>query len=150
MRKRDIILLLFTVLFAISCASSEQATNHEGAGDSTQVYVFDAVEPDSVETGSNEASEVVQNANEEVSNASGTIEFYIVQVGAFTSEDRAKRFIDENKTSIEQELTYHYSEKVHLYVVQLPPFRTRETAEQVRDKLWTIPAFKDSFIVPGN
>lgn len=155
MKTREIILLLFITLLLTYCSSSQQTTDQDNsAQDSTEVYVFDAIDTDSSESSDTLMNEATEEAVEqepvvnEITQPEETVEFFIVQVGAFSSEERAKRFIEENKAKIEFELTTHLSEDVNLYVVQLPPFRTRKKAEEVRDQLWTIPVFKDSFIVP--
>jgi len=118
------------------------------------VYVFDDVTEETEGTGEVAEVEVpteaplVQPVEEPELAAGNTVEFYIVQVGAFTSLGRAETFINENKDKIEYEMNIHYSESVKLHVVQLQPFRTREKAEEVRNALWNTGKYNDAFIVP--
>jgi len=156
MRVKEFIVVLISALLVSYCSSSQQATDQsESDADSTDVYVFDTIEADTTVNEMNEAleedtvpDEPAVSESTETAQPEETVQFFIVQVGAFSDEARANRFIEENKNKLEYELTAHFSNKVNLYVVQLPPFRTRAKAEEVRDKLWTITEFKDSFIVP--
>jgi cell division septation protein DedD len=150
--RRFTILILSLMLTACS-SSSETATDSEDTG-AQEVYVFDDVTEDTVEPA--EAGEVeaaapvsTENTVEEPETTVGkSVDFYIVQLGAFTSEARAQSFMKENKDKIEYEMSMHYSEAVKLYVVQLPPFRSREKAEEVRNALWSTGRYNDAFIVP--
>lgn len=134
-------LLVFT--FFTACSSSEETTSKEQETESTpEIYVFDDVTetlPDTTDMQSEE-----QNNIEEVE--SPVIQ-YLVQVGAFTTRERADNFLRENSSKVDYQLNISYSDKVKLFVVQLPPFSTREEAERVRNKFWQSGIFKDAFIV---
>lgn len=136
--------IIITAIIFIQCSSSEQTTkDNEQENDSTQsAYVFDLVEDDSLR-----AEEPIQ-IETPVSTIIDESKDFIVQVGAFTTEDRAIKFIDENREKIKYNLSYHFSEAVNLFVVQLPAFNTRVEAETVRNELWKTEIFKDAFIVP--
>ncbi len=129
-------MILFAV-FAAACSSSQQSAEKiaEDTSAVQETYTFDVVEDEPLPS-----EPVVAVTTEPVK--------YIVQLGAFTSEDRAKRFIEESKSLLQDELELSFSEKVGLFVVQLPAFDTREQAEIVRNGLWKIEKFKDAFIVP--
>ena len=149
-----LLVLLLALILASCSSSSETAGDSEDSG-AQEVYVFDDVTEDveeTAETADAAAAVAAPQAEEPVQEPepaeNRTVDFYIVQVGAFTSEDRAKSFIDENKDQIEYEMSMHYSEAVKLYVVQLQPFRSREKAEEVRNALWNTGKFNDAFIVP--
>lgn len=74
-------------------------------------------------------------------------EILLFKVGAFSSEERAKRFVLENQTKTDWKMSISFSTTVRLYVVQLPPFTTRTEAEKVRNLLWQNDAFRDAFII---
>ncbi|MFC2135117.1 SPOR domain-containing protein [Bacteroidota bacterium] len=141
------------------CATSQQTTNTNKDGEQ-EIYVFD-------DAGISDTT----NITEAVVDSVDTIEFvdsvdtaaliiedtvpelpvqFIVQVGAFTTIERAQKFVDENQSKINWQMSISYSEKVRLHVVQLPPFSTRSEAEFVRNQLWQSEYFKDAFIVPEN
>ena len=74
------------------------------------------------------------------------VQSFIIQVGAFTSKERAEAFVKENQNKITQKMEISFSNQVQLYVVQLPFLSSREEAEKLRYDLWKIPSFKDAFI----
>ncbi len=150
--------LLLCLLILTGCSATEQSQKDEGQ---QEIYVFDDVEKldtlqnqpgieavDSVET-------IVQTKPDTLIEAKvkpdSTLENknpdYIVQVGAFSTKERAEQFIKENQGKTEFQLRLSFSEQVHLHVIQLAPFRSREDAETARDKLLGIPAFKGTFII---
>ena len=68
-------------------------------------------------------------------------------MGAFSTKDKAEKFVSENKSKLTYGTVISYSESVKLFVVQIPGFTTKEEAEKVRNKLWETAVFKDAFIV---
>ncbi len=161
-------IIVLSIVIA-GCSSSSEAEKDSEESGSQEVYVFDDVSDEETETPTEpqEAAPPVEDAPEaetsvetpvpppvqetpaapepEVSNAN---DFYLVQVGAFTTETRAQNFIKQNRDKIGYEMNVHYSEEFKLYVVQLQPFRTRQKAEEVRNELWNSGSFNDAFIVP--
>jgi len=144
MTKMKRIIVFIVSLLIISCASSSETAKDSQDSDSQEVYVFDDTTTE-VEAPSQPQ---IQEAVVEPAAVQAIVDFYIVQIGAFTTESRALSFIEENKDKLEYEMNMHYSEDVKLYVVQLPPFRARNKAEEVRNVLWKTESFKDAFIVP--
>lgn len=132
-------LVIILGLFLSACSSSEETTKQN---EEPEVYVFDDIS-DVDTTSSNNFPEIVP-PNPQIIAPSFN---YIVQVAAFTTEDRATTFIDQNKNKIEYPMSYFYSDAVQLWVVQLPSFENREDAETVRNNLWQTKEFKDAFIV---
>jgi cell division protein FtsN len=63
-----------------------------------------------------------------------------VQIGAFTTKERAEKFAELSRTKIIKDIIITYSENNNLYLVQLSPFYTsRQEAELIRDELKIIP-----------
>lgn len=147
MKSLLLLISLILFIFVISCSTIQQTTTSDST-DSTEVYVFDDIVDDSTDIQPEVTEPIVFEKSTPDSVSKDTVPIFIVQVGAFTSMERAKSFVDKNKNKIDNELNIHFSEKVNLYVVQIPPFRSREEAEKVRNKLWGIDVFKDAFIVP--
>lgn len=142
MKLEKIAILSILSLLLFACSSSEQTTNESNQSESQpEVYVFDdVVEPaDSI----NEIKETIPA--EPVVESTATR--YYVQVGAFTTKERAEQFFNENSSKISYPMNISYSDEVKLFVVQLPAFSTREEAEKIRNELWQISTFKDAFIV---
>jgi cell division septation protein DedD len=145
-------LFLFFVLLLTACTSTQQTTQQKAKDN--EIYVFDDanVKPakDTIK-----AVETKQIQNEV--KAPQTIETkempalkgmnYIVQLGAFSTKEKAEKFVSDNKGKLNYEMHISYSETVKLFVVQIPPFATKEEAEKTRNKLWETPAFKDAFVV---
>lgn len=130
--------LIMTGVFA--CSAPQQTTQTEEKKE-PEVYVFDDVStPDTT---------IVQETKElppqEIQPEENKI--YFVQVGAFSTMERAQSFVETNKSKTARNFNITFSSQVQLYVVQTAAFKTREEAEQVRNELQLIPAFKDVFIV---
>jgi cell division protein FtsN len=142
------LITLLLLIFIISCSTTQQTTQNDNSADSTEVYIFDDVVDDSTNEQPSVSEPMVFEKTKPDSSDREQVPVYIVQIGAYTSKERAEAFVNQNKAKIDHELNIHFSEKVNLYVVQLPPFRTREMAESVRNELWKIDVFKDAFIVP--
>lgn len=133
---------LFSIILSISlllfsCSSTKEEVKEENKND---VYVFDEVPNDSLNT------EQIEKVGEEVSINSKSF-WYVVQIGAFTTEDKANEFANYSKEKLNRELDVSFSNDVGLFVVQLKPFKTRKEAETVRNQLWQINDFKDAFIL---
>lgn len=145
------IIVFILSLLLVSCASSSETAKDSQDSESQEVYIFDDMTEETGEIAEVEAPaqpQIQETVEEPASVVQENVEFYIVQIGAFTTESRALSFVAENKDKLEYEMTIHYGEDVKLYVVQLPPFRTREKAEEVRNSLWNTGKYNDAFIVP--
>ncbi len=158
MKKFFIVSINLITVFLTACTSSEQTQTDQKK---QEIYVFDDVEK--IDTLQNRTNEQVQdsisisepsqkdsviNINISTDTLSNSVkQEYIVQVGAFSTRERAEQFIQENKVKSKYELILSFSEKVHLHVVQLNPFPTKEEAEAARNELWEIPIFKGAFII---
>jgi cell division protein FtsN len=141
-------LILFTIMF-YACASSQETTQTQQIPKKEpEVYIFDdagKIDTAKVEKPKEVVKEPVSIEKKET-NLPVTKKF-IVQVGAFTSKERAQVFINENKAKIEQEMNISFREQDKLWLVQLPSFSSREEAEKVRNTIWQIPSFKGAFII---
>ena len=131
--------MLFTIfMFFDGCSTSEKSINSKKT-DST--YVFDSMPPDT--------SFQVEQAKTAVPEL--PVKYYLVQIGAFTTKNRAETFAMECKRLIKEKINIAYSDNVKLYVVQLTPFYTsRKEAEKIRNDLWKMSEFKDAWIVTVN
>ncbi len=141
-------LLIILITFFSACASSEETTKQIQQKE-PEVYIFDDVEK--VDTSAVELpmpKKVELSVNKPTAEEEQrSVKKFIVQVGAFTSKERAQSFIKENQNKIDFVMSIFFSDQVQLYVVQLPPFAAREEAEKARNTLWQIPNFKDAFII---
>ncbi len=138
--KTKIILIFSFLLFIVGCSSSEETTNTEETESQPEIYVFDDVtEPD--DTSGTEILPPPQTETNE------NITQYFVQVGAFTSQERADQFLKENSSKTKYQLDVTYSQNVQLFVVRLPAFSTKTEAEKVRNEFWKSGLFNDAFIV---
>jgi len=72
---------------------------------------------------------------------------YIVQIGAFNTEEKANTFAAGARSKVSREITVSFSPAVNLYVVQAAPFGTRKEAEDFRNDLWLKMEFNDAFIL---
>ncbi len=144
--KRLILLFLAAVLL-YSCSSFETAVKQEQKKP-PEVYVFDDVSKvDTAKADTTKKPVPQTEVTEEKPAEPVSVKSFIVQVGAFTSKERAEAFIKENQNKILQKMNVSFSNQVQLYVVQLPSLSSREEAEKQRNELWKIPGFKDAFII---
>lgn len=130
--------LLFVSLFIIllfGCTTLHQETEEQ-----KEVYVFDEVPEDKTidapKTG--EYPDIKET-------------YFVVQVGAYTSEERANTFAELSREKTNYKFSIVYSESLKLYLVQVIPFfKSRTEAETVRNNLWKISEFVDAWIITIN
>jgi len=143
---------VFSIILLIGifgCSTSEDTTKQTEKKE-PDVYIFDDVQKDAVNI--NDTTRAVPSVEEvkvepvKIEQAISTKKF-IIQLGAFTTEERAETFINENKSKTELTMSIVYREQIKLFAVQLPPFTTKEEAEKTRNNLWLIQSFKDAFII---
>lgn len=130
--------IFFTLLnlscILISCSSSEETQVKKQEVETDTVYIFDEIPPEDVfkfETPAQQSFDV-----------------YVVQIGAFSSFERAKDFADKNWTEINREIKVEYKQAKNLYVVWIyPPFQDKTSAEVYRNEIQKSGEFKDAWIV---
>jgi hypothetical protein len=126
--------LFILPFFFFACSSSEQTVSDK----KEEVYVFDSVPADT----SLKLPEFV------IEYPSLNVTYYVVQIGAFTTRERAEKFSEDSRKKLGKDLTISFSNNVNLFVVQLSPLYTsRQEAEKMRNYLWTIDDFKDAWIL---
>lgn len=128
------VIIIFIGTFFISCTTSQQSSGED------QVYVFDDIPKentiDAPKTG-------------EYPNLNQT--YYVVQIGAFTTKEKAEAFSEMSKTKLKNNISITYSDAVKLYVVQITPFyKAKKEAELVRDEIKLNSEFSDAWIVTIN
>ncbi len=118
-----------------------QKSESDNSTKDESVYIFDDISvKDSTEN-------IAENIAEDIPEPTKKIEMYIVQVGAFSTLDKAKAFVSRVADKTDYELIIHLRSSDNLHVVQLSPFRTKEKAEKVRDELRKISGLEGTFIV---
>lgn len=134
MRSSLILVILALFIYLSGCSTSQQTQTTDTGKDS--VYVFDSV-PD---TSSDEIPSLKY--------PDMGMTYYVVQIGAFTTRERAQRFVSETKASLPFNVKISFSQQNNLYVVQLADYYTsRSEAESVRNELWKDEKFKDAWIL---
>lgn len=125
-------LLLFLIFFVVGCSSSDSvddsSSEEVGIGSDTDSLHMIIV-PDETING------------EESPQAS----IYTVQLGAFTSEERAEIFVGVAKTKTSESMRITYSSITGLYEVHTGQFGAKKDSEKLKNKLRSIPLFKDAF-----
>lgn len=148
------ILITISMVLLIGCTSSEETTKQSEKKE-PDVYIFDDIQKDAVNL--NDTTKTIPTVGEVKSvpvkidsvKSGQTIsgKRFIIQLGAFTTKERAESFINENKSKTELAMNIIYREQIKLFAIQLPPFATKEEAEKTRNNLWQVPSFKDAFII---
>lgn len=163
--KNNVYIIIVASMFLLSCSVFQESESNK-TDESQNVYVFDDISvKDSSDNVAEELPPTTTIATQELSpsttivaedslalanDTQSVIEMYIVQVGAFSTKEKAETFVLGIKNKTNYELNTYFSDLVGLYVIQLPPFRTREEAEKVRDELRKIKELEGTFIVPKN
>ena len=129
------LLLIFAYFFISGCSTSQQSTEEE-----KQIYIFDEVpEEKTIEVPTTGEYPSLKEA------------YYVVQIGAFTTEDKAQAFAELSRTKTNYKYSVIYGESTKLYLVQVIPFfKSRTEAEEVRNNLWKLTEFVDAWIVTVN
>lgn len=141
MKKTVYFIFTFSIVFWGCSAIQESETKNND--NTNNVYVFDDV---SVKDSSNNmANEIVED---EIT-ANKKFEMYIVQIGAFSTQEKAEIFLTSIKDKTDKDFNILYNSKSNLHVIQMAPFRSRNDAERVRDELRNIEELKGTFIVPN-
>lgn len=129
------VVVFLIVVFLFGCTTSQQSTDEE-----EQVYIFDEIPKENTI----EAPKTGQYPNLDQA-------YYVVQIGAFTTKERAETFAEMSRSKLNNEINISYSEQVNLYVVQITPFyKSKEEAESVKNKLRSFSEFSDAWIVTIN
>jgi hypothetical protein len=134
-------LIILSSFILQSCSSSEQTIKKEEEKADEEIYVFDEIPPDTVK----------DVEEDEYYTPLLTETYYKVQIGAFTTKEKAEEFASESRIKLQKKLDVSYSDEVNLFVVRISSsFNTRSEAEKVRNQLWQIEEFKDAWIVTVN
>lgn len=129
------VLIISALVFIFGCSTTQQSSDAE-----EQVYIFDEVP---------EEKTIEPPKTGEYPNTGST--YYVVQIGAYSTEDKAKTFADISTAKTNYKCSVVYSESLKLHLVQIIPFfKSRTEAEEVRDNLWKLPEFVDAWIVTVN
>ena len=134
MNKKGMSALVFSFLVLTSCSSLKLAD------DEKQVYIFDEIPED-------QTIEAPENGEYPNINSS----YYVVQIGAYTTDEKANSFAEIGRTKTNYKCSVVYSESLKLHLVQIIPFfKNREEAEKVRDNLRQLKEFSDAWIITVN
>ena len=127
-----VVLIIFC--FFISCSSSEETQLKKQEVETDTVYVFDEIPPEDIF----EFETPVQQP----------MDVYVVQIGAFSSFNRAKEFADQSWNKLNTEIKVEYKQAKNLYVVWIyPPFQDKRSAEGYLNEIQKSGEFKDAWIV---
>lgn len=153
--KNPLILSLFIlILFIFGCTSSQEIST-DNDQKQPDVYVFDDVEKidttltDTVSVAKSLPNQIDSIKTQEVNTPleHSKSEVFIVQIGAFSSYERAQSFMKENQPKTSYKFFTNYNDQTKLFVVRTDEYSTREEAEKVRNFLWQFTSMKGAFIV---
>jgi len=149
MKTKDLIILPILIIFSHACVSSEYTTENDNKKED-EIYVFDDVSKVDTTIIQKELKPIKNEKQKEISEEVKTNEKlkYTVQVGAFSTKERADFFISQNQSKTSFPLKVVFIEEKKLYSVQIPPYSTKEEADKIRDVLKNFPPFKDAFTLP--
>lgn len=169
MKIRFLIFTLFLSLILLSCTTIKEASETK-ENEEPELYVFDDVEKidsaeikkaekvfddsvkvildsmivDKKDTVKAKIEELKPEIEERVQQKIGG---YAVQLGAFSSRERAEEFVKENQSSTIYYLNVFQKPSVNLFLVQTSPVNSRAEADLIRNTLRKNSIFKDAFVV---
>ncbi|MHB1686011.1 MAG: SPOR domain-containing protein [Ignavibacteriaceae bacterium] len=137
-------LILTSVLLA-SCSATQQTTQSKNETKDS-LYVFDKVPVDTTKP------VVLPNqTNPTVEMQNIPTPYYLIQIGAFTTQDRANEFVDKTQSILNQKVNISFNQDINLYVVRLAQiYSSHDDAEKVKNDLRQQEAFKDAWVVTVN
>jgi cell division septation protein DedD len=133
-------IIFFTIIFfstilcvLISCSSASKETRVTKQSVDTS-YVFDKVPPENIYT-----FETPEKSPDTI---------YIIQIGAFSTLERAKEFSELSRVNLNKDIKVEYKEEKKLYVVQIfPYYNDKKKAEAYRRELLNYVGYSDAWIV---
>lgn len=145
---------LLAIVFIFGCSSTEttdnsQTTKIKERPGIDSLYVFDQAAPDT----SNKNLEIIPVLEKNTVDAENlsTQNKYTVQVGAFSTLEKADFFASEARTRIKKELSVTFNEQIKLFVVQIiPAFPSKSDAETLKIELRKMKGFEDAWVVVAN
>jgi cell division septation protein DedD len=146
MRNINYSLILLATL-VIACSNSQETIKQTPKQENDVQLLDDQKKADSLKTITPQKNDTLIVKKEIPKESQVISKKFVVQLGAFSSMERAQNFINENQSKVEQQMKIVFRDEIKLFTVQLPPFSTHEEAEKIRNSLWIIPAFKDAFIL---
>lgn len=148
--KKVICLLASCLLFISACSSSEQTTQDQEKKE-PDIYVFDDVnKTDTTKQIQPPIKEVSDIQKTEIKNEvpAQPVQMFTVQLGAFSTKERAENFVNQNQPKTSLPLSIGFNESTKYFVVQVPPYKSKEEADVIRDNLKRMLPFKDAFTTP--
>lgn len=134
-------ILIFIIVFE-GCSSTKKVVK-ENENKSPSFYVFDDIEKiDSATVQKGDSILISKPKIKKINKPQ-----YVVQLAAFSSKEKAEKFIDDYQKNSDYKMNIVFKKKLNIYAIQLSPFDLIEEAEKVRDKLQKFAAFKNSFIM---
>ncbi len=137
--------LIIAAVILASCGQSQQAVKTSSSASTQEqskkdsLYVFDQVPTSNVQTKQDTAL---------ASQPAKTLTtYYVVQIGAFSTKERADEFAEQSRNKIKGEIVVKFDNSVNLYVVRVAKdYTTHEEAEQERNEIWKTGSFSDAWI----
>ncbi len=140
MRIRFIIYIpvLFAFIYLAGCSSSEETTKEKNKN--SDVYIFDEV-----------PSDTTVDLAEPQGFPPFNEKYFVVQIGAFTSKDRAEKFAEDSRIKLRRDTNISFNPDVNLFVVQLKSqYKTRKEAENIRDEIRAVDGYQDAWVLSVN
>jgi cell division protein FtsN len=134
MKCKVIIFLPILITYCIfnSCSSEKETQKIKKQQDS--LYIFDEVPPEDIFKFETPAQK--------------SLDYYVVQIGAYSSLERAKEFADISRAILGKDIKVEFNQAKSLYVVWIhPPFENKVLAENYRKELKNYEEYKDAWIV---
>ena len=131
-----IFVIVIAIFFLTSCSSTTFVDSEVQTKETKDTnYVFDRIPPEDIYT-------------LEQTPTNTPVTGFVIQIGAFSTLDRAKEFANYSKAKLKKDIKIEYMEGKKLYVVQItPPFANKPAAEEYRKELIRYDEYQDAWII---
>lgn len=135
--KLKLIAFIISITFCVlnSCSSSSEEIKTTTTTTDTN-YVFDKIPPE----------DIYQIEKPELTRSADTV--YIIQIGAFSTMDKAKEFADFSRLKIKKDIKVDFNQRKNLYVVLVhPAYKSKQEALIFRNELIRFEEYRDAWII---
>ncbi len=134
-----LLITLVSVSFFACSPSSESVPENKEEPKEVKKEEVTVIVPEPVQKETETKAPEVQNPK---------VKYYLVQIGAYTTEERAVEFKKLASEKIDFKIYIEYNSNTGLYsVIVNERFTDKTDAVNLRNRLWDLKTFKDAFII---
>ncbi len=148
-KKSFVSIFFFLVLLSLtSCSDVKETTNKPDQASQDTSYVFDQLPVDTVQIKTVVKKQDSTEKENTLDSALTMLDsLFTVQIGAFTTKEKAISFQNEASLVLNLKLKVEFNKTSNLFVVQVEQeFEDKQKAEALRNEIWKHPEYKDAWV----